>query len=340
MGAVGWNDVAQPAMLSAGDVEKFGYCPLSWWLSRGLAPEEGEPIVEGEAKHAAASKDLKGIEAHEASAKEAEVGVMYYAIAATIVATVGVTFFPGNGIDVARLLSVVSLIWLLAAVYFLYRAETLSTKEERFLSERILLVLAMAAAVIAAASVFLFGVQSSTLAEAFLAIALVWLVGASAFLYRSVRFAGIASATRQKYHVGGDLVYVDSEVERPKLFVSSKYNLSGRPDAVVLEGEHHIPVEIKTGRTPRGPLFSHILQVSAYCLLLEEEYGKPPPYGIIRYEDAAHEIEYNADQKKLVLTKLAEMRASLARGEAHRNHSRPGKCVHCSRRSVCPERLA
>ncbi len=199
---------------------------------------------------------------------------------------------------------------------------------------------AMAAATIAASSVFLLGLQSPILAEAFLAIALAWLVGASAFLYRSVRFAGIALATREKYHVGGALVYVDSEIEKPKLFVSKRYNLSGRPDAVVLEGDHHIPVEIKTGRTPRGPLFSHILQVTAYCLLLEEEYGKPPPYGIIRYEEAAHEIEYNEDQKKLLLSKLGEMRVSLARGEAHRNHTRPGKCVHCSRRAVCPERLA
>jgi CRISPR-associated exonuclease Cas4 len=332
--------VAAPALLSAGDVEKFGYCPLSWWLSRGLAPEEGDPIVEGERKHEIASRDLKGVEAQERSAREAEVGVMYFAIAATIIAIVGVTFVPGYGLDLVRLLEVVALIWLLAAVYFLYRAETLSTQDERFISERILLVCAMAAAVIAAAAVFLFGIQSPTLAEAFLAIALAWLVGASGFLYRSVRFAGVALATREKYHVGGALVYVDSETERPKLFVSKRYNLSGRPDAVILDGDHHIPVEIKTGRTPRGPLFSHILQVTAYCLLLEEEYGKAPPYGVIRYEEAAHEIEYNEDQKKLLLSKLAEMRVSLARGEAHRNHTRPGKCIHCSRRSVCPERLA
>jgi CRISPR-associated exonuclease Cas4 len=116
--------------------------------------------------------------------------------------------------------------------------------------------------------------------------------------------------------------------------------LSGRPDAVVMDGDHHIPVELKTGRVPRGPLFSHILQVMAYCVLLEEEDGRPPPYGIIRYGDTAFEIEYNEDQKKLLLQKLGEMRAAIVKGEAHRNHSRPGKCVHCSRRSGCPERLA
>src|SRR2546428_11177016 len=107
-----------------------------------------------------------------------------------------------------------------------------------------------------------------------------------------------------------------------------------------MDGEHHIPVELKTGRVPRGPLFSHILQVAAYCFLLEEEYGKPPPYGIIRYGETSFEIEYNEDQKKLVLQKLAEMRTAITKGGAHRNHNRPGKCIHCSRRSGCPERLA
>ena len=135
-------------------------------------------------------------------------------------------------------------------------------------------------------------------------------------------------------------MYIDSAAERPKLFVSKKHGLSGRPDAVVMDGEHHIPVELKTGRVPRGPLFSHILQVVAYCVLLEDEYGRAPPYGIIRYGETAFEIEYNEDQKKLLLQKLAEMRLAITKGEAHRNHSRPGKCIHCSRRAGCPERLA
>ncbi|HEX9568009.1 MAG TPA: CRISPR-associated protein Cas4, partial [Thermoplasmata archaeon] len=149
-----------------------------------------------------------------------------------------------------------------------------------------------------------------------------------------------ARTTRDRYAVQGALVYIDSAAEKPKLFVSKKHGLSGRPDAVVMDGEHHIPVELKTGRVPRGPLFSHILQVAAYCFLLEEEYGKAPPYGIIRYGETSFEIEYNEDQKKLVLQKLAEMRTAITKGEAHRNHNRPGKCIHCSRRSGCPERLA
>ncbi len=265
---------------------------------------------------------------------------MYFAIAATIVATFALTFLYPPGIEIARTLGAVSLIWLLAAVYFLYRAETLSTTEDRFLSERVLTVFAMAAVVIAIASVSFPGLQNSFLAQVFVSLGLVWLIGACSYLYRSMGSAALARLTRDRYQVAGPLVYVDSERQKPKLFVSRRYGLSGRPDAVVLEGDVHIPVEVKTGRTPRGPLFSHILQVAAYCVLMEEEYAKAPPYGIVRYGDVGHEIEYNEDLKKLVLTKLAEMRACLAKNEAHRNHNRPGKCVHCSRRTVCPERLA
>jgi CRISPR-associated exonuclease Cas4 len=333
--------VASSGLLSAADVEKFGYCPLSWWLSRGMAPEEGPEIVEGEKQHSKVSEDLRGIETQETTAREAEVGVMYFAIAATIIATVGVTFVVDVAVQIARLLSAISLIWLLSSVYFLYRAEHLSSGEERFLSERIILVSAMAAAVLAVAAVSIPGFVNSLLAEAFMALALAWLIGASSFLYGSMRSQEMARSTRAKYDMAqGQLVYVDSSREKPKLFVAKRYGLSGRPDAVLLEGDVHIPVEVKTGRTPRGPLFSHILQIAAYCLLMEEEYGKAPPYGVIRYGDGSHDIEYNEDLKRLVLQKMGEMRGCAEKGEAHRNHNRPGKCVHCSRRSVCPERLA
>jgi len=332
--------VSAGELFSAADVEKFGYCPLSWWLSRGMAPEVGPEIVEGEKRHEAVSQDLKGIEVHEAHAREAETGVMYFAIASTIVAIMGITFLLGSSLGISEILSAVALIWLLASVFFLYRAETLATPAERLLSERVLVVCAMAASVVAFAAVSWPGVQNPSLARGFEALALAWLVGASIFLYRSLRAMEVARATRAKYDVRGTVAYVDSEREKPKLFVSKKHGLSGRPDAVLLEGEHHIPVEIKTGRTPRGPLFSHILQIAAYCLLMEEEYGKAPPYGIIRYEGTSHDIEYNEDLKRLLLGKVREMRAAAEKGEAHRNHNRPGKCLGCSRRSVCPERLA
>lgn len=327
-------------IISAGDLEKFGYCPLSWWLSRGLASDETPSTREGTDRHQEISEDIRGIEREEHRAREAETGVLYFAIAATLVATVGLTFVFGGLLQVSWGLSAIALIWLLAALFFLYRAEGLATQQERLLSERILLVCAMAASVIAVAALSVPGVPDANLAKVLEATALTWLVGASVFLYRSLRALEVARATRSRYGVTGDVQYVDLDREKPRLFISDRHGLSGRPDMVVVEGDHRIPVEFKTGRVPRGPLFSHILQVAAYCLLIEDEDGRMPPYGILRYGDVSHEIDYNEDLKRLVLRKLGEMRAASKVGGAHRNHNRPGKCLNCSRRSGCPERLA
>jgi len=328
-------------MFSAGEVEKFGYCPLTWWLSREAAEEKGEEIAEGITKHEQLGDEILSIERHEKHVIESETTVLYFAIAATIVAVLGVSFVSATTFPVTLILDAVSLIWLLAAVFLLYRADRLSSEAEHFLWGRVILGFAMVATIVAIVSVATFVVRDSVLGRAAEIAALVWLIGASFFLRRSIVHGAIARAAREKFGATrGEVAYVDHPQTRPELFVSERYGLRGRPDYVIAEGDHLIPVEVKTGRTPRGPLFSHILQVGAYCLLVEEKTGKPPPHGIIKYEGASHEIEYNDDMRRLVVGKLDAMRAALAKGEAHRNHQRPGKCIHCSRREGCPERLA
>lgn len=328
-------------MFSAGEVEKFGYCPLTWWLSREAAEEKGEEIAEGITKHEQLGDEILSIERHERHAHESETTILYFAIAATIVAVLGVSFVSATTFSISLILDVVSLIWLLAAVFLLYRADRLATDREHFLWGRVILGFAMVASIVAVLSVTTYVLRDPVLGRSAEVIALLWLIGASFFLRRSLLHGELAHAAREKFGATkGDVAYVDHPQTRPEMFVSERYGLRGRPDYVLAEGDHLIPVEVKTGRTPRGPLFSHILQVGAYCLLVEEKTGKPPPHGIIRYEGASHEIEYNDDMRRLVVGKLDAMRAALAKGEAHRNHQRPGKCIHCSRREVCPEKLA
>ena len=331
---------SQPAF-SAGALEKFCYCPLTWWLSRSGAEEEEEALAAGERKHEIVVEELKGIESHEIKAHQHETAIIYFALAATVVAILGVTFRQRIPIDITEIFDVLALIWLLAACYFLYKAETTATKQERLVEERVILVFAMIATLLAVYSVSYSFVGNELLSQITEVVALLWLIGASFFLYHSLRASAIASVLRQKHSlVDKTLSFVDDQKRNTKLFVSQKYGLRGRPDYVVTQGDFQIPVEVKTGRTPRGPLFSHIVQLSAYCLLIEEDIGRAPPYGVLRYERVEHEIEYGADQRKLVMGKLTEMRSALAKGEAHRNHNRPGKCIGCSRRAGCPEKLA
>ncbi len=329
-------------LISAGDVEKYGYCPLNWWRSLGADDGKGPEIEAGQVRHEEIAQDLRGIEVHEIRARESETTVLYFAFAATLVAILGVGFVNSLAVQLVQLIAAVSLIWLLTAVYLLYRADRVAVVKERLLAERGIVAASMVASVLATYAASTFIIQDRLLAVVAEAAALMWLVGASYFLYRSVRALELAARARERHGLGEkSLGYIDEAREKPKLFVSERYGLSGRPDYVLLEGDRHVPVEAKTGRTPRGPLFSHILQVAAYCVLMEEEYGVAPPHGVIRYEAAAHEIEYNEDLKRLLLGKLEDMRAALRRGgDVHRNHSRQGKCIGCSRRAGCPERLA
>ena len=332
---------APKPVFSAGEVEKYGYCPLTWWLSRGDVEEVGEEIVQGITKHEEMGDEVLSIGKHEKTGKESEATVLYFALAATIVAVLGMSFVSATTFPIALILDVVSLIWLLAAVFLLYRADRIATERERFLQERVVLVFSMVASILAVLSVTTYLVQDEWLGRTVETVALMWLIGATFFLRRGLTHELLAKLAREKYGATkGEVTYVDHPQAKPELLVSEKHGLRGRPDYVIAEGDHLIPVEVKTGRTPRGPLFSHILQLAAYCLLIEETSGKAPPHGITKYEEASHEIEYNPDLKKLVVGKLEEMRRALAKGEAHRNHQRPGKCIHCSRREGCPERLA
>jgi CRISPR-associated exonuclease Cas4 len=323
--------------ISAGDLEKYSYCPLSWWLSQEFEGDT-QGLSEGIQGHEKLGKSLWKIDSREKTARESETLVFWWAIVATVLSIVGLEVLPvKNAFNLSQILGVVALIWMLAATYFLYKA-TKSTMHSTIVNyEKLILTFAIIAMLIAINAVA-FLITNVRLAEALEVVAIIWLVGASFFMYRTLRSTGIIESLRREFRVRGKIEYID--MDSAKVFKSEKYGLSGRPDYIIKVNDNLIPVEEKTGRTPRGPLFSHILQIAAYCLLIEDSTGTLPPYGLVKYPEHEHEIEYNEDLKKVLLEKLDEMRTIMKTGDAHRNHERPGKCKNCSRREICPERLA
>jgi len=335
-----------PPVISASELDRYAYCPLSWWLEKQGQEAEGPEVEAGEKEHRRAGEILEEARAKEAEAKESDRGVLWFAVAATILAVVGVTLLPVHYSEVfARLLALISLIWLLAASYFLYRSETLRDQREKLMSEALMVAFAMVATVMTIGAVTLALITDPVLARFLEIVAVAWLIGASVFFYNSLRTMTLANIAKRIQRVEEDkqVEYVDRLAEQDhgesRLFSSDKYALRGRPDFILYSDGKHIPVEMKTGRTPQGPLFSHILQLGAYLLLVEEVYKSPPPHGILRYPERDEKIDWNEDLKKLVLEKMAEMREKMASGDVHRNHNRPGKCRGCSRRKGCPERL-
>ena len=155
----------------------------------------------------------------------------------------------------------------------------------------------------------------------------------------------------------GRVIYTDTggwnRLERP-LF-SREFLLTGKPDYLVADGDDVIPVEVKSSRAPilrprpstvlrtssgqAQPYPSHILQLAAYCLLVEECYQKRPPYGIIKYADRAFEVDYTFELEDELLATLDDIRADLAEGDAPRDHDEPVRCQSCGYHQHCAQAI-
>jgi CRISPR-associated exonuclease Cas4 len=139
----------------------------------------------------------------------------------------------------------------------------------------------------------------------------------------------------------GRVVYSDTggwdRLERP-LF-SRDLALTGKPDYLVADGADIIPVEVKSGCAPTQPHGSHVLQLAAYCLLVEECYGRQPPYGIVKYDDRAFEVDYTPELEEELLEILEDMQMDLAEGDAPRDHEEARRCRACGYREQCDESL-
>jgi CRISPR-associated exonuclease Cas4 len=140
----------------------------------------------------------------------------------------------------------------------------------------------------------------------------------------------------------GRVIYVDTgacgRLEQP-LF-SATARLAGKPDYLVQRGAAVIPVEVKTTRTPEQPHDGHVLQLAAYCLLVEETYGVRPPYGIIRYPERTFAVDYTPALEATLRATLDALRADARAPDVARSHAEAVRCAGCGVRAACDQRLA
>ncbi|MFZ2360961.1 MAG: PD-(D/E)XK nuclease family protein [Anaerolineae bacterium] len=137
----------------------------------------------------------------------------------------------------------------------------------------------------------------------------------------------------------GRLVYADtgrwSAVAQP--YFSQRHRLTGKPDYLVDSDEGLVPVEVKHTAAPAGgqAYASHVMQLAAYCLLVEEAHGEAPPYGLIRYTNATIQIDYTQTLRSRLLELLEELRASRGRDDVRRSHRDPARCRACGVQHAC-----
>lgn len=152
-----------------------------------------------------------------------------------------------------------------------------------------------------------------------------------------------ASTSRQKAGLPvGRVTYVDTgawkRCEQP-LF-SARHRLTGRPDYLVSSREGVVPVEVKSGAAPPQPYAAHILQLAAYCLLVEEQEGRAPGCGILKYADRAFEVDYTAALRAELLRAIDSIRRDLGARDVGRSHDQAARCLGCGYRQQCDQRLA
>lgn len=153
---------------------------------------------------------------------------------------------------------------------------------------------------------------------------------------------GLALWLRRQSGLPWATIVVDDVGERRELhkaLYARRYGLSGKPDYVIVRGKALIPVELKPSRRTETPYESDLMQLAAYCLLLEETEGVAPPYGILRYAERSFRLTYTPRLRDELLDVLEEMRAALDDDDCARSHDQAQRCAGCGFVAVCDEAL-
>lgn len=158
-----------------------------------------------------------------------------------------------------------------------------------------------------------------------------------------LRRTGRAAQTEAGLPVNARVVYSDTgaweRVEKP-LF-SRKYKLTGKPDYIVQdESGAMIPIEVKPTRTASEPRASDTMQLMAYGILVEQEFGTRSTYGLLKYRDEVFQIEFTDELRAEFFAVLNDMRADRRAQNVPRSHDDPARCRYCGYREDCDERLA
>jgi CRISPR-associated exonuclease Cas4 len=141
----------------------------------------------------------------------------------------------------------------------------------------------------------------------------------------------------------GEVVYEDASGKEQAPLISKRLLMAGKPDYLIKDRNGDlIPVEVKSSNAPRAgrPYESHLMQLAAYFLLLEDVLQRPAPYGLIRYRNRTLRVANTDELRSRLMEVIAQMRRLMARDVARRNHNRAQRCSRCSMAHACDERLA
>ena len=371
------DDSEAPLPVSASDLERFMYCPLSWQLAKEGATGKGDAVEGGVEKHKEIHDEMNDFqEALIRMRRSLLVWSWWFGI--IIAFTIDAFAFlyiddvVNSPLEFAKILSMWSVSCLIASVLSIalpwrnwLRFER-SMKEIREIKNRFESTgleptwspigflggwfsagkteagLLLATIVIGVHSIALVAAEDKSQAGfVLMVIAFIWTFLATWQLQHSLRAENQMITSREKAGLeeGTELLYSDDD-ESSDLLMDNESGLRGRPDQIVIIDGEFIPVEQKTGKVPKKPHQSHRLQLLAYISLVETSTTKSPPYGVLRYgNEDIHQVYWDEHAKQHLRESIIEVQRLMVEGGAQRNHEREGKCRSCSRRYACSESL-
>ena len=381
-----WTDLKGISLpVSASDLERHTYCPVSWQLSKAGVSGEGEAIEKGMLAHDQIHKKMQEFKRSEDKAShELLIWSWWITVLCALSADSAAFFFVREGSipeefiqDMGRYLIMLAAVWLVLAIILislpwrrwlgwpfglaqppiigssgLQSEEMVSPFDPGFSSEndsdlgkggvteaRLLL----ASIAVALHGLAIYWAQNRTILTFALIVAtLAWLLFSAWQLHRVLISGREAAGARDDAGMSkkGVLAYSDDAGESAALLVDEEIGVRGRPDQIVMIDNQYIPVEQKTGKTPREPHDSHRMQLLAYLHLVSNTTGTMPEYGILRYgNDALFTVPWNDVARADLANSIQEVQRLMVEGGAQRNHERIGKCRNCSRRKMCPQSL-
>ena len=114
-----------PLPVSASDLERHAYCPVSWQLSKAGVSGEGEALKRGMLEHDRIHKSMIEFKREENDAnRELVIWSWWFAVVVTLSADSAAFLFVGEGKvsnsfveDVGKYLILLALVWLLSVSY-------------------------------------------------------------------------------------------------------------------------------------------------------------------------------------------------------------------------------
>jgi CRISPR-associated exonuclease Cas4 len=164
-------------------------------------------------------------------------------------------------------------------------------------------------------------------------IALLLLLAGCVAVYLVLR--GRTRSERRSLGVSDSVIVgADSSRRSMPTLRSRRYGLSGRPDHLVRDGSMLIPVEHKPSATRLRE--SHVLQVAAECLLVQETYKRRPAYGVVVLAGGvSHRVPFTDELEQRLLRNMAEMREYVRTGKAPGPRWVLAKCRACGFQETC-----